>query len=585
MASYLRRAVSLHKRRFQEDGYDLDLAYITSRVIAMAFPAEGGEGFYRNPMAEVRRFLEQYHGCRCKVYNLCSEKSYQVEKLGTPHAAYPFDDHQVPRLSMIRDFCEDATAWLLQHPQHVVAVHCKAGKGRTGLMICALLMHINARAPDVMTAMCVPPGKVTADDVMALYGARRTHDGNGVSIASQRRYVRYHARLLDAGCSMPVESAARLQEIRIGGLPPGGMRHCELLLTCRPTTGQNRSLRFELPAASTGSAAGCCISTNPDVPSEPSSPVGPHLSCQDGLLSIDLPSPAAPATAAGAAATAAAADPSAYVLEGDVRVQLLRRGTQLFSAWFNCAFMLQDGGQLCLTREDLDKVDRSLPDNVTMTIRCAAVPLPDALQPRAPICLKLPSSFDASVAPQGGPTGGFRYGGDLFSPGARAAATLGRNTGPVAVAIELQPARSLRHSVSAADVAHRLLNSSATGDDEGCCSSSSNVTDEAAYGSSSASSPRNGRPLARARGSSDRSTSSSSCCDVHVIPAGCLSSGGDGDSLAWEGRGLSCKMLLLREGQAADYSSGEGHRCADRAPATWQGLTTAWQRSWYNTVE
>ena len=152
----VRGLVSKKKKRYVADGFDLgmfwcsrearanvwtDLSYITDRVIAMGFPSEGVEGLYRSPMKEVQRFMDTYHLGKYKIYNLCSERSYRPEKFQGQVAVFPFDDHNAPSLSLMRGFCKDADEWLQKDPKNIIAVHCKAGKGRTGTMITCYLMH------------------------------------------------------------------------------------------------------------------------------------------------------------------------------------------------------------------------------------------------------------------------------------------------------------------------------------------------------------------------------------------------------------------------------------------------------------
>ena len=72
-----RQMVSQNKRRFQQDGYDLDLTYVTARVIATSFPSTGVWSLYRNPIEKVAAFLDAKHPGKYKLYNLCSEKTYQ----------------------------------------------------------------------------------------------------------------------------------------------------------------------------------------------------------------------------------------------------------------------------------------------------------------------------------------------------------------------------------------------------------------------------------------------------------------------------------------------------------------------------
>ena len=51
--NWLRKIVSGKRRRFQDDNYNLDITYITGRVLAMSFPAQGIESFYRNSIENV----------------------------------------------------------------------------------------------------------------------------------------------------------------------------------------------------------------------------------------------------------------------------------------------------------------------------------------------------------------------------------------------------------------------------------------------------------------------------------------------------------------------------------------------------
>ncbi|KAG0033818.1 hypothetical protein BGZ82_005975 [Podila clonocystis] len=139
----LRHAVSKQKRRFidKETGMDLDLAYITPNLIAMGYPSKSLESFYRNPMSEVEK--------------------------------------------------------------NVVAIHCKAGKGRTGVMICSFLVHCGA----------------TAEEAIRLYGEKRTLDGLGVTIPSQLRYIRYYEQFLESRTLNYDPRLLTLQEIVINTIP------------------------------------------------------------------------------------------------------------------------------------------------------------------------------------------------------------------------------------------------------------------------------------------------------------------------------------------------------------------------------
>jgi phosphatidylinositol-3,4,5-trisphosphate 3-phosphatase/dual-specificity protein phosphatase PTEN len=206
MTHQLRALVSRKKVRFQEDDFDLDLTYISPRVIAMAAPTEGLSAALRNPFADVERFFVQRHAGVAKIYDLRGEAgaSYSPTRFGGSTAAFRFFDHNPAPLALLAAAVDDMVAWLAAAPEHVVAVHCKAGKGRTGMVVSALLLRLGA-AP-------------TAADALKLFGEARTHDGKGVTIPSQIRYVHYYEALLRAPAP-PRQRTLRLLHVRMHTVP------------------------------------------------------------------------------------------------------------------------------------------------------------------------------------------------------------------------------------------------------------------------------------------------------------------------------------------------------------------------------
>tara|TARA_B100000795_G_scaffold263857_1_gene243573 strand:- start:199 stop:1668 length:1470 start_codon:yes stop_codon:yes gene_type:complete len=215
---FARSLVSGSKHRFKDDkGFDLDLTYILPRVVALGLPSSGMlEPLYRNPLSEVRRFFDTYHPKRYTLVNLCDERDYADDDFPDARILrFPHRDHHPPALSAIVGFCRRLQAILDGDPDHVVAVHCKAGKGRTGVMICSYLLWCG-----------LPECGGDAQAAIALFRARRTTDGDACVQPSQCRYVHLFNELRGLGATA---QADRLQGRRIRLLAVG-MSHAPAAL-------------------------------------------------------------------------------------------------------------------------------------------------------------------------------------------------------------------------------------------------------------------------------------------------------------------------------------------------------------------
>ena len=115
--------------------------------------------------------------------------------------SFPFDDHSPPPFELMRPCVSHVCSFLDEDVENVVALHCKAGKGRTGVMAVAHLLH---------SGQCK-----TAKEAMDFFAKARTHDGKGVTIPSQKRYCQYFAENLGM--------TRRLQAIRISSVT---VTHC-----------------------------------------------------------------------------------------------------------------------------------------------------------------------------------------------------------------------------------------------------------------------------------------------------------------------------------------------------------------------
>lgn len=177
-------------KRYQQDGHNLDLTIFDEyRLVVMAWPAETlnvrdikRSKIIRNDAQEVQTCLTGLFSSGFKIYNLCSESQSFRHSTNLNVAQYGWIDHEPPPFSLLITLTDDMLAYLSKNTTNGIAVHCKAGKGRTGTAASAFLLASRFVQ--------------STDDALDAFGSKR-FGGQGVTIASQKRYVKYYQMYLE----------------------------------------------------------------------------------------------------------------------------------------------------------------------------------------------------------------------------------------------------------------------------------------------------------------------------------------------------------------------------------------------------
>ncbi|KAF5898867.1 tensin-3 isoform X1, partial [Clarias magur] len=172
-----------------EDGYELDLTYVTERIIAVSFPQACSEETYLHNLKDVTRMLKSKHADNYLVINL-SEKKHDLTRMNPKTLDTGWPDLHAPPLDKICTICKAMENWLTNDPLHVVVIHCRGGKGRIGVIISSFVHFTDISA--------------SADQALDRFAMRKFYDDkvSALMTPSQKRYVWILNSLLSGSMKM-----------------------------------------------------------------------------------------------------------------------------------------------------------------------------------------------------------------------------------------------------------------------------------------------------------------------------------------------------------------------------------------------
>ncbi|XP_021106289.1 tensin-2 isoform X4 [Heterocephalus glaber] len=172
-----------------ERRWDLDLTYVTERILAAAFPARPDEQRHRGHLRELAHVLQSKHRDKYLLFNL-SEKRHDLNRLNPKVQDFGWPELHAPPLDKLCSICKAMETWLSADTQNVVVLYCKGSKGKLGVIVSAYMHYSKISAG--------------ADQALATLTMRKfCEDKVATELQpSQRRYISYFSGLLSGSIRM-----------------------------------------------------------------------------------------------------------------------------------------------------------------------------------------------------------------------------------------------------------------------------------------------------------------------------------------------------------------------------------------------
>ncbi|CAH2236958.1 jg9455 [Pararge aegeria aegeria] len=161
---------------------DLDISYITSRVIVMSYPSELLESAYKtNHIEDVKMYLESHHpGGKYCVYTVHDARArFPRRQLVTDTSLWPTEEHRAPLLAPYYALLQHMYQYLGKDDKSALVIACQDGKSRSCMLLCGLLMYAKL--------VSVP------EDALQIFGVKRTPINMP---PSQLRYLYYLSNII-----------------------------------------------------------------------------------------------------------------------------------------------------------------------------------------------------------------------------------------------------------------------------------------------------------------------------------------------------------------------------------------------------